>query len=241
MMDLINKLNFISLILNIPFLLISIYITFYFYTYKNIKDKKNSIYDIAPVSFTVYLSLLLIIFLQIIIDDISSYGNLIWNWSILIVILSAIIINILLDLAFVGFIKMKSILRIFIVANIFLFGLLISDSSILNSVFMFFVMILLIITVLHYSSDYGIYKDKSMRVTFASFFSLFPLIFSILILNMNTINFELSHYNINNNVNEKYIIISIQILLLIWNMIVIIFKGFNINIYTVIKELIKLR
>ena len=241
MMDLINKLNFISLILNIPFLLISIYITFYFYTYKSIKDKKNSIYDIAPVSFTVYLSLLLIIFLQIIIDDISSYGNLIWNWSILIVILSAIIINILLDLAFVGFIKMKSILRIFIVANIFLFGLLISDSSILNSVFMFFVMILLIITVLHYSSDYGIYKDKSMRVTFASFFSLFPLIFSILILNMNTINFELSHYNINNNVNEKYIIISIQILLLLWNMVVIIFKGFNINIYTVIKELIKLR
>ncbi|QQO92402.1 hypothetical protein CPT_Machias_008 [Staphylococcus phage Machias] len=241
MMDLINKLNFISLILNIPFLLISIYITFYFYTYKNIKDKKNSIYDIAPVSFTVYLSLLLIIFLQIIIDDISSYGNLIWNWSILIVILSAIIINILLDLAFVGFIKMKSILRIFIVANIFLFGLLISDSSILNSVFMFFIMILLIITVLHYSSDYGIYKDKSMRVTFASFFSLFPLIFSILILNMNTINFELSHYNINNNVNEKYIIISIQILLLLWNMVVIIFKGFNINIYTVIKELIKLR
>lgn len=241
MMDLINKLNFISLILNIPFLLISAYITFYFYTYKSIKDKKSSIYDITPVSFTVYLSLLLIIFLQIIIDDISSYGNLIWDWSILIVILSAILIDTILGLAFVGFIKMKSILRIFIVANIFLFGLLISDSSILNSVFMFFIMILLIITVLHYSSDYGIYKDKSMRVTFASFFSLFPLIFSILILNMNTINFELSHYNINNNINEKYIIISVQILLLIWNMIVIIFKGFNINIYTVIKELIKLR
>lgn len=234
------KLNFISLILNIPYFLISIYLFYYFYTYKKIKNNKDDIYDVAPVAFTSYLSIIIIIILKLATNSLSQYGNLIHHpFKILTLVIVGLMMYIVLDISLFIFDRMKSSLKIFIVLNIFLISLLISDSLLFNMIIMIVISILLILTSLYFTVGHLDSKDKYVKITFCTFFTLFPLFLSLLIINMDVIKFNLIDVSANNKIDNMYLIIIVQIILLVWNLVVMIFKIFNINIYTVISEIFK--
>ncbi|WRM43370.1 hypothetical protein [Staphylococcus phage LY01] len=236
MIEEIFKLNFISLILNIPYFLISIYLFYYFYTYTKIKNNKDDIYDVAPVAFTSYLSIITIIILKLATNSLSEYGNLVYHpFKILTLIIVSLIIYVILDASLFIFDRMKSSLKIFILLNIFLIALLISDSLLFNMIIMLIISILLILTSLFFAVDYLNSKDKYMKITFSTFFTLFPLFLSLLVINMDVIKFN----SFNNKIDSMYLIIVVQIFLLLWNLTVMMFKIFNINIYTVIVEIFK--
>lgn len=232
----IFKLNFITTILNLPYLLISFYLFYYFYTYKNNKAKRDDVFEITPLAFTSYFSVLFILILNMSTSNFSYYGNLLNHpFKIMTLVILTVVIYVILDMSLYLFDHMKPSLKLFIVLNIFIVSLMLTDSLLFNIIIMIFITILLILTSIFYSTDYFNDKDRYMKITFATFFTLFPLILSLLLLNMDIIKFNLLTSGMYNG-NFTLGIVIIQIIILLWNLIVTMFSLFKINVYTVIIE-----
>lgn len=224
-----SRIDFTNILLSSMFLVLSATITVIFFLFY--RKKGNRLYNLLPSILTLHLSTLILILINIFSKNLFLGGTLLFSIiKYLLMIILVLVIFIVLERLHYSFEYMSFTLKMYFMLILFLFGVVISDNFLLNSLMVITVSLVFIIFNFSNESYYNS-KEKSgrMNIISSTLLLILPLLtsFSLLIVDINKFNFE--DYSVNSNL--KLFISIIELILLIWNIIVIMMNIYGKNIY----------